>query len=76
MDINLNTAKNDNKKYLYKKDDLYFEFNNVEHYNIVWINCIYNYYAFYLKFKITNNFFFRIIFKLIKKTYIEKETRY
>ncbi len=40
------------------------------------MNCIYDYYVFYLRFKATNNFFFKVIFKVIKKVYKEKETRY
>ena len=37
---------------------------------------IYNYCAFYLRSKTTNNFFLKTIFKLIKKTYKEEKTRY
>ncbi len=40
------------------------------------MNCIYNYYILHLRFKTTNNFFFKTIFKFIKKVYREEETRY
>ena len=40
------------------------------------MNYIYNYYIFYLRFKTINNFFFKTMFKLIKKVYKEKETKY
>ncbi len=76
ISVNLNTTKNDNEEYPYDKDDLYLEFNNVRHYSIVWISCIYDYCIFYLGSKATNNFFFKAIFKLIKKVYIEKEIRH
>ena len=76
ININLSIVKNDNEEYLYKKNDPYLEFNNVEHYNIIQMNCIYNYYTLYLGFKAINNFFFKTIFKLIKKMYTEKETRH
>ncbi len=33
------------------------------------MNYIYNYYIFYLRFKIINNFFFKAIFRFIKKIY-------
>ena len=68
--------RRNDEEYLYEKDDLYFELNNVGHYNIVQINYIYNYYAFYLEPKAINNFFFKVIFRFIKKMYKEEETRY
>ncbi len=74
--VNLSIAKNDDEKHLYKEDDLYFEPNNVGYYGIVWISCIYDYYVLYLGFKTINNFFFRTIFKPIKKVYIFEETKY
>ncbi len=74
--VNFNIIKNDGEEHLYDKDDLYLEFNNVGYNNIIWINCIYNYCIFYLEFKKIYNFFFKVIFKLIKKVYREKETRY
>ncbi len=40
------------------------------------MNCIYNYCIFYLKPKATNNFFFKTIFKPIKKTYKEEKTKH
>ncbi len=40
------------------------------------MNYIYNYYTFYLKPKATNNFFFKTIFKPIKKTYRKEEIRH
>ncbi len=58
--INFNTVKRDNEEYLYNEDDLYFEFNNVEYNSIIWINYIYNYYAFYLESKAINNFFLEL----------------
>ncbi len=76
ININLSIVKNDNEEYLYKKNDPYLEFNNVEHYNIIQMNCIYNYYTLYLGFKAINNFFFKIIFKLIKKVYKKEKTKY
>ena len=33
--INLNIAKKDNKEYLYDKNDLYFELNNIGYNNII-----------------------------------------
>ncbi len=40
------------------------------------MNYIYDYYRFYLGFKATNNFFFKTMFRFIKKIYQEKEMRY
>ncbi len=40
------------------------------------MNYIYNYYIFYLGFKAINNFFFKTIFKPIKKVYRKEETKY
>ena len=74
--INLNTIKNDGEEHLYNEDNLYLESNNVGYNNIIQMNCIYNYYIFHLRFKITNNFFFKAIFKPIKKIYRKEETRY
>ncbi len=76
MGVNLSTAKNNDEEYLHDEDDPYLEPNNIRHYDIVQINCIYDYCVFYLEFKAINNFFSRAIFRLIKKIYIEKETRY
>ncbi len=33
--MNLNIIKGNNKEYLYNKDNLYLEPNNVEYYNII-----------------------------------------
>ncbi len=33
--VNLNITRRDNEEYPYDEDDLYLEFNNVEHYNII-----------------------------------------
>ncbi len=33
--INFNTVKKDGEEYLYNKDNLYLEFNNAEHNNII-----------------------------------------
>ncbi len=74
--VNFNTIKKDDEEYPYNEDDLYFESNNIEHYNIIWINCIYNYCVLYLEFKVINNFFFKAIFRFMRKAYIEKEMRY
>ncbi len=40
------------------------------------MNYIYDYCIFYLGFKIINNFFFKVIFKSVKKVYIEEETKH
>ncbi len=74
--VNLNTVKKDSEEYLYKEDDLYLEFNNIGYNGIIWINCIYDCYGFYLRFKAINNFFFKTIFKPIRKTYREEKTRH
>ena len=74
--VNLSIAKNDGEEYLYKEDDLYFEPNNIGYHGIVWINYIYDYYTFHLESKAINNFFFKAIFKLIRKMYIFKKTKY
>ncbi len=74
--VNLNTVKNNGEKYPYNEDNFYFEPNNVRYNNIIWMNCIYNYCIFYLRFKTTNNFFFKIIFRFIKKVYKKEKTRY
>src|SRR6266566_6358213 len=76
MDINLNIARNDDEKYLYNEDNLYLEPNNAGYNNIIWMNCIYNYYIFYLRFKTINNFFLRIMFKFIRKVYRKEKIRY
>ncbi len=73
IDVNFNIVKNDDKEYLYKEDDLYLEPNNVGYYSIIWMNYIYNYCVFHLRFKATNNFFFKVIFKLIKRIYTFEE---
>ncbi len=74
--VNLNIIKNNGEEYPYNEDNLYLEFNNVEYNDIIQINCIYDYYIFYLESKAINNFFFKVIFRFIKKTYKEEETRY
>ncbi len=74
--VNFNIIKNNNEKHLYNEDDLYLKSNNTGYNGIIQMNYIYNYYIFYLKFKTTNNFFFKTIFKSIKKIYKEEETRY
>ncbi len=74
--VNLNIARKDDEKHPYNENDLYFEFNNVGYNDIIQMNYIYNYYVFYLESKIIYNFFSKVIFKLIKKTYKEEETRY
>jgi len=40
------------------------------------MNYIYNYYIFYLKFKIINNFFSKVIFRFIRKIYTKEETKH
>ena len=40
------------------------------------MNYIYDYYVFHLEPKVINNFFFKTIFKSIKKVYREEKTRY
>ncbi len=35
IEVNLNTAKNDNEEHLYNKDDPYLEPNNVRYNNII-----------------------------------------
>ncbi len=40
------------------------------------MNYIYNYYILHLRSKATNNFFSKTMFKPIKKTYKEEETRH
>ena len=76
MDINLSTIRNDGEEHPYKEDDLYLELNNVGYYSIIQINCIYNYYAFYLGFKTTNNFFPKTMFRFIKRAYTFEKTEY
>ena len=76
IDVNLNTAKNDDEEYLYEEDDPYFEPNNAGYHDIIQISCIYDYCIFHLGSKAINNFFLRAMFKPIKKAYIEEETRY
>ncbi len=76
MDINLNIARNDDEKYLYNENNLYLEPNNVGYHNIIWMNCIYNYYIFYLRFKTINNFFSKAVFRPMRKIYIEEEIRH
>ncbi len=73
IEINLNTTKKNDEKHPYNKDHPYLEPNNVKHYRI---NYIYNYYALYLRLKTTNNFFLRTMFRSIRKTYREEETRH
>ncbi len=65
--VNFNIVKNNDKEYLYKEDDLYFESNNVRYNSIIQMNYIYDYYIFYLGFKAIYNFFFKVIFRSIKK---------
>ena len=69
INVNLSITKNDGEEHLYNKDDLYFEFNNAGYDGIIQMNYIYNCYRFYLRPKIINNFFFKTIFKFIKKVY-------
>ncbi len=76
IEINLNIVKNDSEEYPYNENNLYLESNNVGYDDIIWMNCIYNYYTFHLKFKTINNFFFKTMFKPIKKTYRKEETKY
>src|SRR6266566_2599998 len=40
------------------------------------MNCIYDYCAFYLGFKVINNFFFKTMFRSMRKTYTFEETEY
>ncbi len=40
------------------------------------MNYIYDYYTFYLKSKVINNFFPKTIFRSIKKIYKKEKTRY
>ncbi len=74
--VNFSIVKNNGEEYLYNENNLYFEFNNAGYNGIIQMNYIYNYYIFYLKFKTINNFFFKIMFRFIKKIYKEEETRY
>ncbi|SRR6266699_6800251 len=74
--INLNIIRNNSEKYPYKEDDLYLKPNNVGHDNIIWMNCIYDYCVLHLRFKATNNFFSKVIFKPMKKVYREEKTRH
>ncbi len=74
--VNLNIVRNDSKEYLYKENNLYFEFNNAGYNDIIQMNCIYNYYTFYLGLKAIYNFFFRTIFRLIKKVYRKEKTKH
>ncbi len=76
MGVNLNIARNDGEEYLYKEDDPYLEPNNVRHYSIIWMNCIYNYCIFHLGSKAINNFFPKAMFRSIKKTYTFEETEH
>jgi len=72
----ISTTKGDGEEHPYDEDDLYFEPNNAGHHSIIWISCIYDCYGFYLKFKAINNFFFKTMFRSMRKVYIEEETRY
>ncbi len=74
--INLNITKKNDEKHLYNENNLYFEFNNTGHYNIIQINYIYNYCTLHLKLKAINNFFLKTMFKLIKKVCREEETKH
>ena len=74
--INLNIVRNDGEEYLYNEDDFYLESNNVGYNGIIQMNCIYNYCIFHLRFTTINNFFFKIIFKSIKKIYREEEIKH
>ncbi len=74
--VNLNIIRKDDEQYPYNEDNFYFEFNNIGYNNIVWMNCIYNYCVFYLGFKTIYNFFFKAMFKPMRKAYKEEETRY
>ncbi len=76
ININLNTIRNDSEEHLHKENDLYLEPNNIGYYNIIWMNCIYNYCAFHLRPKTTNNFFSKTIFKPMKKMYTFEETEH
>ncbi len=76
ISINLSTAKNDKEKHSYNEDNPYFEFNNVKYYSIIWINYIYDYCIFHLRLKTINNFFFKIIFKPMKKVYTFEKTEH
>ena len=71
--INFNIVRRDNEEYLYEEDDLYLEPNNAGYDGIIQMNCIYDCCGFYLEFKTINNFFFKIIFKFIKKVYKKKK---
>ena len=35
IEVNLNTIRRDDKEHFYNKDDLYFEFNNIEYNDII-----------------------------------------
>ncbi len=67
--INFNIIRENDKEYPYNEDDFYFEFNNIGYNRIIQMNCIYNYYILHLRFKVTNNFFFKTMFRFIKKVY-------
>ncbi len=74
--VNLNTARNNGEEHPYNEDDPYLEPNNVKHHSIIWINCIYNYCAFHLESKATNNFFPRAIFKSMRRAYTFEKTKH
>ncbi len=76
IEVNLNIVRNDGEEHSYNEDDLYLKSNNVGYDSIIQINYIYDYYIFYLKFKTTYNFFFKAMFKFIKKVYKEEKIRY
>ncbi len=40
------------------------------------MNYIYDYCVFYLKFKVINNFFFKTMFRFMKKAYKEEKTKH
>ena len=67
--INFNIIRENDKEYPCNEDDFYFEFNNIGYNRIIQMNCIYNYYILHLRFKVTNNFFFKTMFRFIKKVY-------
>ncbi len=74
--INFNIVKKDDEEYPNNEDDFYVKPNNIKYYNIIQMNYIYNYCALHLRFKTINNFFFKPIFKLIKKVYKKEEIRH
>ncbi len=76
MGVNLSTARNDDEEHPHKEDDPYLEPNNAGHHGIAWMSCIYDYCAFHLGPKATNNFFPRAMFRPMRRAYTFEETEH